>query len=57
MTAKKERYERVEVRFNKSSELDIKLYKHLEECGLIVGKHNYLMQLLYEDYKKKAAEK
>ena len=57
MVSKKERYECIEVRFNKNDELNMQLYEYLEEQGKVIGKHNYIMQLIYEDYKKKAAEK
>ena len=56
MVTKRERYEVVEVRFNKSDELNMKLYEYLEEQGKVIGKHNYILQLIYEDYKKKSSE-
>lgn len=57
MVTKKERYECIELRFNKYDELNMNLYRYLEEQGKVIGKHNYIMQLIYEDYKKKTAEK
>lgn len=52
MVSKKELYEIQEIRFSKKDELHMELWRYLEDKGRIVGKHNYLMQLLFEDYKK-----
>ena len=57
MVTKKERYEYLELRFTKSDGLQMKLWDYLEEQGKVIGKHNYIMQLIYEDYKKKSAKK
>ncbi|EKY26591.1 hypothetical protein [Clostridium celatum] len=57
MVTKKERYEYLELRFTKSDDLQMKLWDYLEEQGKVIGKHNYIMQLIYEDYKKKSAKK
>ena len=50
-------YERVEVTFSKKSEVEMKIYKHLEKESDIVGKGKYLKQLLKNDMDKKATEK
>lgn len=42
-------YDRAEATFNKENELDIELYKFLLERSKVVGKGNYLKQLLYEE--------
>lgn len=57
MVTKKERYEYLELRFTRSDDLQMKLWDYLEEQGKVIGKHNYIMQLIYEDYKKKSAKK
>lgn len=56
MVTKKERYEILELRFTKNDKLQMELWNYLEEQGRVIGKHNYLLQLLYEDFKKKATE-
>lgn len=45
-------YDRAEATFNKENELDQKLYCFLLERSKVVGKGNYLKQLLYEDMLK-----
>lgn len=55
MTAKqvgKYKYEKAEVTFKVEEELDIKLYKHVLKKSVIIGKSNYLKQLIYEDMLK-----
>lgn len=56
MVSKKERYECLELRFNKTDNLHMDMWKYLEEQGKVIGKHNYIMQLIYEDYKKKSTK-
>ena len=46
------RYEKAEVTFNAADELDMELYDHVMNKSIIIGKSNYLKQLVYEDYKK-----
>lgn len=49
-------YERVEVTFSKKSDIEMKIYKHLEEESEIIGKGKYIKQLLKKDMDKKATE-
>ena len=46
------RYEKAEVTFNSADKLDMDLYKHVVDKSVIIGKSNYLKELIYEDYKK-----
>jgi hypothetical protein len=46
-------YDRAEVTFNKEDEFDQELYNYLLGMSKVVGKSNYLKQLLYEDKLKK----
>lgn len=57
MVSKRERYECIELRFAKNDNLQMDMWKYIEEQGKVIGKHNYIMQLIYEDYKKKSTEK
>lgn len=41
-------YEKAEVTFNTNDELDIEIYNFLLEHSKIIGKSNYLKQLVYE---------
>ena len=52
MVSKKELYNIQEIRFVKKDELHSELWSYLESKGRIIGKDKYLLQLLYEDYKK-----
>lgn len=52
MVSKKELYNIQEIRFVKKDELHSELWNYLESKGRIIGKDKYLLQLLYEDYKK-----
>lgn len=45
-------YDKAEVTFKKGNELDNKLYEHLLKKSIIVGKSNYIKQLIYEDMVK-----
>lgn len=42
-------YDKAEATFKKEDELDKKLYAHLIKKSVIVGKSNYIKQLIYED--------
>lgn len=42
-------YERAEATFNKENDLDMQLYRFLLERSKIIGKSNYLKQILYEE--------
>jgi hypothetical protein len=46
---KKYEYEKAETTFNKNDELDMQLYNYLLEKSKVIGKSNYLKQLIYED--------
>ena len=48
----KKRYERAEVTFSISDELDMKIYEYLLNQSIIVGKGNFLKQLIYNEMKK-----
>lgn len=49
---KNELYDSFEVRFSKKNAFQQELFSYLQEKGAIIGKHNYLIQLLLEDYNK-----
>ncbi|MGL5764105.1 MAG: hypothetical protein ACRCX8_00555 [Sarcina sp.] len=40
-------YRRVESTFNENNEMDMALYKYLEKKSKIIGKSNYIKQLIY----------
>lgn len=42
------KYEKAEVTFNIKDELDMELYDFLMENCKVIGKSNYLKQLIYE---------
>jgi hypothetical protein len=42
------KYEKAEVTFNVKDELDMELYNFLMENSKVIGKSNYLKQLIYE---------
>lgn len=42
-------YDRAEATFNKENELDMQLYSFLLERSKVIGKGNYLKQLIYEE--------
>ena len=42
-------YNRVECCFNAKSENDMELFKHLEKKSKIIGRSNYIKQLIYSD--------
>lgn len=42
-------YERAEATFNKENDLDMQLYRFLLERSKVIGKSNYLKQILYEE--------
>lgn len=42
------KYEKAEATFNIKDELDMELYKFLLENSKVIGKSNYLKQLIYE---------
>ncbi|WP_346935294.1 hypothetical protein [Clostridium sp.] len=44
----KYRYEKAEVTFNIEDELDMDIYNFLLENSKVIGKSNYLKQLVYE---------
>ncbi|WP_346884301.1 hypothetical protein [Clostridium sp. UBA4395] len=44
----KYKYEKAEVTFNIENELDMDIYKFLLENSKVIGKSNYLKQLVYE---------
>ncbi len=44
----KYKYEKAEVTFNIEDELDMDIYNFLLENSKVIGKSNYLKQLLYE---------
>ena len=46
---KKYEYERAEATFNKEDKFDLELYEYLLGRSKIVGKSNYIKQLIYED--------
>lgn len=48
----KKGYERIDVTFSKLSELEMELYKYIEEKGELIGKGKYIKQLILEDMKK-----
>ena len=52
MAARNSNYERVEVTFSKTDETEIMLYEYLLNKSKIIGRTNYLKQLLYEDMLK-----
>lgn len=41
-------YEKAEATFNINDELDMEIYKFLLENSKVIGKSNYIKQLLYE---------
>ncbi|WP_155715440.1 hypothetical protein [Clostridium beijerinckii] len=41
-------YEKAETTFNINDELDMEIYKFLLENSKVIGKSNYIKQLLYE---------
>ena len=45
----KSKYERAEVTFNVNDKLDMQLYNHMLEQSKIIGRSNYLKQLIYKD--------
>lgn len=42
------KYEKAEVTFNVKDELDMQIYKFLVDNSKVIGKSNYLKQILYE---------
>lgn len=48
----KKGYERVDVTFSKTSDIEMQLYKYIEEKGQLIGKGKYIKQLILEDMKK-----
>lgn len=44
----KYKYEKAEVTFNTEDELDMDIYNFLLENSKVIGKSNYLKQLVYE---------
>ena len=42
------KYEKAETTFNVEDELDMKLYKYLMEQSKVIGKSNFIKQLIYE---------
>lgn len=48
----KKGYERVDVTFSKASDIEMQLYKYIEEKGQLIGKGKYIKQLILEDMKK-----
>lgn len=46
------RYEKAEVTFNTSDSFDMELYKFLMKQSKVIGKSNYLKQLVYKDFEK-----
>jgi hypothetical protein len=53
LVKKSDNYERAEVTFSKTNELEIEIFNHLLEMSKVIGKGTYLKQLLYEDMLKK----
>lgn len=41
-------YEKAEATFNVDNELDMELYKYLLEQSKVIGKSNFIKQLIYE---------
>lgn len=41
-------YEKAEATFNVENELDMKIYKYLLEQSKVIGKSNFIKQLIYE---------
>lgn len=56
LSAKNSNYERVEVTFNKNDELEMKLYKYLEDKTKFITKPSFFKQLLYEKMLKDESE-
>jgi len=46
---KKYEYERAETIFSKDNELDMKIYDFLMKNSQVIGKSNYIKQLIYEE--------
>lgn len=44
----KYKYEKAEATFNAENELDMKLYNYLMNQSKVVGKSNFIKQLIYE---------
>lgn len=44
-------YERVEIIFNKDSELEMQIYNHLRKSSEFLGKNKYIKQLILNDMK------
>lgn len=42
------KYEKAEATFNIDNETDMKLYKYLLEQSKVIGKSNFIKQLIYE---------
>ena len=57
MVKKSDNYERAEVTFSKTNELEIDIFNHLKEMSKVMGKGTYLKQLLYKDMLKKKGVK
>jgi hypothetical protein len=52
VSAKANNYERVEVTFSKTDETEVELYEYLLNKSKIIGRTNYIKQLIYEDMLK-----
>ena len=46
------KYEKAEATFNTSDENDMILYQYILDQSLIIGKSNYLKQLVYQDMQR-----
>ena len=49
---KRDKYESVEVLFKKDNDLEMELYKFLEEECMLVNKSTYLKQLILKEMKR-----
>lgn len=49
---KDKKYEKAEATFNTKNELDRELYNFVVKNSVIIGKSNYIKQLIYAEYQK-----
>lgn len=52
MLGKRDKYESVEVLFKKDNELEIDLYKFLEDECVLINKSTYIKQLILKEMKR-----